>query len=128
MIYSINFVQAQSCKFDKNGYKSVPWGHIRNSIDAGKVTKIKGTITAADEEPILTAQIVLYKFLKEKKIYVGSQEPNKKGEFCFGNLTKGTYVLEIGAGGFNSLEVELELAPKDKKAAGNLQISLEVGT
>lgn len=119
---------AQKCKFDKNGYKDVPTAHIETSIDFGKLTQIRGRVNNIFNEPMVAARIVLYKVSGSENIYVGSQETDVKGKFCFRRLNEGNYILLIGSENFNSLELNLTLVKKGRGAKRKIEAVLQVGT
>ncbi len=124
----VNFLYAQNCKYDKNGFREVPWGHIRSEADLGEVRRIRGKVLGENEEKLFGVRIALYKIEDEKKLYIGSQTSDKEGNFCFKGLNKGKYELLMGLEGFNSRIFYLKLNPNDKTLSNKIVAYLEVGT
>lgn len=121
--------KGQNCKIDKNGYKDVPCAHIKSTISKGKYKQLKGKVNDNNGESILSAIVSLHQITENEAKFIGSQEVDYKGRFCFKNLPKGKYVLKVGAKNFNCFDVELEIDKKDKNALNEeLIIELPIGT
>lgn len=127
-LFSAGLIYGQNCKFDENGFRSVPWGHIQSIIDLGEVKSIRGKILAPNEEEIVDVRIVLYKIEGDKDIFIGSQLSDENGDFCFKGIKKGNYELRMGMDGFNSRIYKLQLNPKNKRLSNKIEARLELGT
>lgn len=122
-----NTVKGQNCKYDKNGFKEVPWGHIQSEVTLGKFRQIKGK-TIVGNQNLYGVKIALYKLNNDGKIYIGSQISDMNGNFCFKNLKDGKYQLRMGMDGLNSRYFILELKKNDKNLPNKIEAILEVGT
>ena len=128
VLFLTNGIYAQDCEFDKNGFREVPWGHIQNTINYGKVSEIRGRLFDVADDVIPEAGIAVYQILKNKKKFIGSQITDKKGNFCFRNVKRGTYEINIGKDGFNSMVYIVKLYPDSKNYKNFIKAYLDVGT
>lgn len=108
--------------------------HINNSSDLGKRKRIRGRFRglASDKAPVPDGSIIsVYAVNEEKEMFLFSYLLGANGRFYFKGLKAGTYILKTGtiSEGFNSEDLKVELAPKDRDADGDdIEVYLEVGT
>ena len=117
-----------------NVYTEPVTAHVRNSSDAGKVQRIRGRLFlgCCEKDDFPTGAIIsVYEVVDGEEHFKFSYLVGADGRFNFKSLKKGSYILKTGtiSGGFNSLYVKVELAPKDKASSSeDIEITLEVGT
>lgn len=112
--------------------KSPVNAHIANTVNIGRVKKVRGRIMAPDAgwAPIKTV-ISVYVIDFSSSRFLFSFFVGAKGKFSFPELLPGTYLLKTGTtdGYYNQVDFELVLAPKDKTSSDkDLNLRMEVGT
>ena len=120
-------VKAQNCKYDKNGIEEPPFVWMANKLVPKTIRKIKGKVTDRTQEPIVGAVISVFQLNENGAKFIGSNETDEKGRFCFGNLKKGKYAIKVGHKYFQLYEIDVNLEPKNKKAERELAFELDVG-
>jgi hypothetical protein len=126
-LVSADFLYAQSCNYDKNGIENPPFVWQLNRLPTQTVRQIKGKITDNNDEPVAGAVIAVFQLTKNGAKFIGSNESDSKGRFCFGDLEKGKYEIKVGKHNFQRYDIEVTLAPKNKMALKMLEFVLDVG-
>ena len=112
-------------------YREPSTAHMVNFWDAGKVRRIRGKLYCCKEGIPPESIVCLYRIVNDKKVFLFSYLVGESGRFNFNGLAKGIYLLKTGtlSPGFNSNDVRVTLAPKDKDSSSEeLEISIDVGT
>ena len=120
-------ISAQNCKFDKNGIEEPPYVWMKNQLPSETIRQIKGRIVDVNDEPIAGAVISVFQLNSDGRKFIGSNESNENGEYCFEDLKKGKYSLKVGKHNFQLYEIEINLEPKNKQADKNLDFTLDIG-
>lgn len=124
-----NSTFAQSCKFDRSKPQDGIGGHVLTEVAAGSVSKLAGRVLDPSGEPIPYSRVVVKRLMKNKAVYVGTQDANIKGRFCFGRLPSGTYRLENGHSGFNPRWTTVKVFPNRRSLRKRrISVTLDVGT
>lgn len=108
--------------------------HGNGYTELGKRKRIRGRFQslAFDDLPMPEGTIIsVYSVTGEKETFLFSYLVGANGRFYFKNLKPGVYLLKTGTidGGFNSEDLKVELAPKDRDAKGDdIIVALAIGT
>ena len=110
------------------------WGHIATEIDSDPIAELTGGVRDRTKEPIYGALVEVF-------VDKGARTPTSpsterlvgcitgpKGYYRFRGLKTGSYIVAVGANGFNITFVRFKFDPGNRKARKKLDIDLEVGT
>lgn len=117
------------CRFNRNGSRSAPGGHILVEKIGPKMNAIQGTVADQSGEPITETVVILKRLTSNGKKYVATSTTNYNGFFCFGRVSPGKYVLETGRSGFNPLHTYVNVPSKRFRIRRSwVLLTLEIGT
>lgn len=112
-------------------YTAARCAHMINVTDMGKVKRIQGLLFVGNDEPLFQGIVAVYKITDGKNVFIKSYVTGDDGRFKFRDLKEGSYLLKTGSigDGFNCLEVNIMLVPKDKDSSDeDLKIRVQIGT
>ncbi len=127
VLSGISLANAQNCKYDKNGLENPPSVWLQNKLPSQIVRKIKGKVTDMTGEPITGATVSVFSIIKSKLRFIGSNETDDKGRFCFGGLKTGKYELRVGQRNFQRYDLEVNPDRNNKKALKTIKFELDIG-
>jgi hypothetical protein len=131
-VFSAADVAAQKCSYDTKGFRDIPGANMVVGLRRGNVRTLKGTITGPNGVPIAKAALALFKItpgsVEHDKTFIGSTEADENGEYCFGTLPRGRYVLHAGTAGFQRTELEFRMVSSgNPRGKSKVDIQLVLG-
>jgi len=118
---------SQKCSYRTDGPMYAPFGHEVLVMKGSTVRSIEGKVFDPTGLPLSEATVVLVRIDGEERKYIGSTLTIEGGRYCFGIMPDGRYRLEIGASGFNAMQVPLTVSSRST-VSGPKKIILPVGT